>query len=277
MALSSKEKTDLVAFAKEIRKETLLCIAHLGLGHIGGSLSVADILAYLYGKEMKIDPKNPQSDKRDQLVLSKGHSGPALYATLALKGFFPKEWLLTLNRGGTNLPSHCDRTKTPGIDMTTGSLGQGLSAASGMALANKLSKKRTRVFVIIGDGETQEGQNWEAAMSAAKFKLGNLFAFTDNNRMQIDGKTSDVCKVEDLQAKWKAFGWDVYRVNGHSFTAIDSAMQKAKKVKSKPHMIILDTIKGKGGGERFENQVSSHNATLTLEEANKIIKEVLNG
>lgn len=276
MALSNKQKAELVAFANEIRKETLLCIANLGVGHIGGSLSIADILAYLYGKEMKIDPKNPAFDKRDQLVLSKGHSGPALYATLAIKGFFPKEWLLTLNRGGTNLPSHCDRTKTPGIDMTTGSLGQGLSAATGMALANKFLKKRSRVFVIIGDGETQEGQNWEAAMSAAKLKLGNLFAFTDNNKMQIDGKTSDVCKVEDLRAKWTAFGWDVYRVNGHNFNAIDEAVQQAKTVKSKPHMIILDTIKGKGGGKRFENQVSSHNANLTLEEANTIIKEVLN-
>ena len=145
MALSNKQKAELVAFANEIRKETLLFIANLGVGHIGGSLSIADILAYLYGKEMKIDPKNPAFDKRDQLVLSKGHSGPALYATLAIKGFFPKEWLLTLNRGGTNLPSHCDRTKTPGIDMTTGSLGQGLSAATGMALANKFLKKRSRV------------------------------------------------------------------------------------------------------------------------------------
>lgn len=275
MALSAREKKSLTTFAKNIRKETLLCIAHLGVGHIGGSLSIADILAYLYGKEMNVDPKDPQSKKRDELVLSKGHSGPALYATLALKGFFPKKWLLTLNKGGTNLPSHCDRNKTPGIDMTTGSLGQGLSVASGMALANKLSNKKNRVFVIIGDGESQEGQNWEAAMSASHYKLDNLYAFTDNNKMQIDGLTADVCPVENLEAKWKAFGWDTYRANGHDFDSIEEALEKAKSVQGKPHMIILDTIKGKGGGARFENVVSSHNATLTLEEAENIIKEAL--
>lgn len=277
MALSKDEKEKLISFAYDIRKETLLCIATLGVGHIGGSLSVADILAYLYGKAMRVDAKNPHDENRDKLVLSKGHSGPALYSTLALKGFFPKEWLKTLNIGGTNLPSHCDRTKTPGIDMTTGSLGQGLSLACGMAYANRLSKRDSFVYAIIGDGESEEGQIWEAAMAASHFKLDNLIAFTDNNKMQIDGLTNDVMRVEDLVKKWEAFGWNVMRIDGHSFDEIDKAVTTFKKKNGRPSMIIADTIKGKGGGPRFEGQVSSHNATLTLDEANEIIREALHG
>ena len=277
MALTKKEKDDLTEFALSIRRETLRCIGTLGVGHIGGALSVADILAYLYGKAMKIDPKNPKMENRDKLVLSKGHSGPALYATLAIKGFFPMDWLKTLNKGGTSLPSHCDRTKTPGIDMTTGSLGQGLSLAVGMAYANRLLKKDNFVYAIIGDGETEEGQIWEAAMAASHYKLDNLIAFTDNNKMQIDGLTSDVLGVEDLTKKWDAFGWNVVRVNGHSFEELDKAVTSFKNKNGKPSMIIADTIKGKGGGTKFEGQVSSHNAPLTLEEAETIIKEVLCG
>lgn len=277
MALTKKEKDDLTEFALSIRRETLRCIGTLGVGHIGGALSVADILAYLYGKAMKIDPKNPKMENRDKLVLSKGHSGPALYATLALKGFFPMDWLKTLNKGGTSLPSHCDRTKTPGIDMTTGSLGQGLSLAIGMAYANRLLKKDNFVYAIIGDGETEEGQIWEAAMAASHYKLDNLIAFTDNNKMQIDGLTSDVLGVEDLTKKWDTFGWNVVRVNGHSFEELDKAVTSFKNKNGRPSMIIADTIKGKGGGAKFEGQVSSHNAPLTLEEAETIIKEVLCG
>lgn len=277
MALTKKEKDELLSFARDIRKETLLCIATLGVGHIGGSLSVADILAYLYTKAMNVDSKNPHDENRDKLVLSKGHSGPALYATLALKGFFPKEWLKTLNVGGTSLPSHCDRTKTPGIDMTTGSLGQGLSLANGLSYANKFRNRNNFVYAIIGDGESEEGQIWEAAMAASHYHLDNLIAFTDNNKMQIDGLTSDVLGVEDLCKKWDAFGWNVVRINGHSFDELDASVTAFKKKNGKPSMIIADTIKGKGGGKRFENQVSSHNATLTLEEANAIIKEELCG
>lgn len=277
MALTKKEKDELTEFALSIRRETLRCIGTLGVGHIGGALSVADILAYLYGKAMRIDPKNPRMEDRDKLVLSKGHSGPALYATLALKGFFPMDWLKTLNKGGTSLPSHCDRTKTPGIDMTTGSLGQGLSLAIGMAYANRLLKNDNFVYAIIGDGETEEGQIWEAAMAASHYKLDNLIAFTDNNKMQIDGLTSDVLGVEDLTKKWDAFGWNVVRVNGHSFDELDKAVTAFKKKNGKPSMIIADTIKGKGGGAKFEGQVSSHNAPLTLSEAELIIKEVLHG
>ena len=277
MALSDLEKEELLSFARNIRKQTLLCIGTLGVGHIGGALSIADILAYLYTKGMKIDSNNPHWEGRDQLVLSKGHAGPSLYATLALKGYFNMDLLSTLNKGGTILPSHCDRTKTPGIDMTTGSLGQGLSAACGMALAHKLSHKPNFVFAIIGDGESEEGQNWEAAMAASHYALDNLIAITDNNKMQIDGYTKDVLGVEDLVAKWRAFGWNAQRINGHDFDDIDDSISNAKKQNGKPTMIIADTIKGKGGGGRFENQVSSHNAPLTLEDAKTIIKEVLNG
>ena len=277
MALLDSEKKELIDFARDIRKQTLLCIGTLGVGHIGGSLSIADILSYLYTKGMKVDSNNPSWEGRDYLVLSKAHSGPALYSTLALKGFFSMDLLSTLNKGGTLLPSHCDRTKTPGIDMTTGSLGQGLSAASGIALAHKLSKKPNFVFAIIGDGESEEGQNWEAAMAASHYGLDNLIAFTDNNKMQIDGLTKDVLGVEDLVAKWKAFGWNAVRINGHDFDDIDRAVTDAKRQNGKPTMIIADTVKGKGGGARFENQVSSHNAQLTLDEAKEIIKEALNG
>jgi len=257
-------------FAREIRKKTLYTIGKLGVGHIGGALSIADILALLYGHEMKYDPKNPAAPDRDILVLSKGHAGPALYSALALKGFFPLEWLDTLNQGGTRLPSHCDRNRTPGIDMSTGSLGQGLSAACGIALGRKIDGSAVKIFCIIGDGESDEGQNWEAAMFASHQRLVNLIAFTDFNKMQIDGSTDQILDLEDITAKWKSFGWYVERCNGHDIFAMHEAVSRARaqaaEAGAKPSMIILDTIKGKGAAF-CENKVESHNMPFSWETA----------
>jgi len=270
---TSETLAGTTAFAKEIRKKTLYSIGKLGIGHIGGALSIVELLALLYSQEMKVDPSNPLWEDRDMLVLSKGHAGPALYATLALKGFFPLSELDTLNQGGTNLPSHCDRTKTVGIDMSTGSLGQGLSAACGLALAHKVDKKDSRVFAIIGDGESQEGQNWEAAMFAAHYKLDNLIAFTDYNRMQIDGITDDIMNLGDIEGKWKTFGWFVQRTDGHDLEAMHQAIAHAKAQKDKPSMIILDTIKGKGASF-CEGKVTNHNMAFDLATANEAIAQL---
>ncbi len=270
---TSETAARTTSFAKEIRKKTLYSIGRLGVGHIGGALSIVDLLALLYDQEMEIDASNPLWEERDMLVLSKGHAGPALYATLALKGFFPISELDTLNQGGTNLPSHCDRTKTRGIDMSTGSLGQGLSAACGLALAHKIDKKGNRVFAIIGDGESQEGQNWEAAMFASHYKLDNLIAFTDYNRMQIDGITDDIMDLGDIEGKWKTFGWHTQRVNGHDLEAMHQAIQKAKAHKDMPSMIILDTIKGKGAAF-CEGKVTNHNMAFDLATANEAIAQL---
>ncbi len=265
--------TQVQDFAKEIRKKTLYTIGTLGVGHIGGALSIADLLALLYEEVMKIDPNNPLWEERDMLVLSKGHAGPALYATLALKGFFPLSELDTLNQGGTNLPSHCDRTKTVGVDMSTGSLGQGLSTACGLALAHKVDKKDNRIFAIIGDGESQEGQNWEAAMFAAHYKLDNLTAFTDYNKMQIDGTTDEVMTLGDIEGKWNSFGWFTQRVDGHDLEAMSQAIKRAKEHKGKPSMIILDTIKGKGAAF-CEGKLSNHNMAFDMAVANEAIAQL---
>jgi transketolase len=264
---------ELADFAQEIRKKTLYTIGKLGVGHIGGALSIADILALLYGHEMNYDPKNPAKEDRDILVLSKGHAGPALYAALALKGFFPLAWLDTLNQGGTRLPSHCDRNRTPGIDMTTGSLGQGFSAACGIALGKKADYPRARVFTIIGDGESQEGQVWEAAMFAAQYGLSNLIGFTDYNKLQIDGPVHDIIGVENIEDKWRSFGWFVQRCDGHDFSAMRRAVSEARSrggEKGKPSMIILDTVKGKGAAF-CEGKVESHNMPVSMAMAEEAI------
>lgn len=264
--METQELKQLEAKAKDIRKMTIDTIGFLGVGHIGGALSIVDVLTLLYEKYMDVSPADPKKKNRDKLVLSKGHAGPALYCMLADKGFFPKEWLHTLNKGGTNLPSHCDMNRTPGIDMTTGSLGQGISAAIGLALANRLDKIDKKVYLIIGDGETNEGQIWEGAMSAPHFKLNNLIAFTDNNKMQIDGYVNDIMNIEDLGAKWTAFGWYVQRVNGHDFQEMDMAIQRAHNEKHRPSMIILDTIKGKGA-HFAERRLDNHNMNFDYETA----------
>ncbi|GHV76759.1 transketolase [Spirochaetia bacterium] len=242
-----KEKlTYLKGQAKEIRKLTIEEIGTLGTGHIGGTMSIADLLALLYFHRMKVDPAQPRLKDRDQLVVSKGHAGPAVYSALALKGFFPKDWLKTLNQGGTKLPSHCDRNLTPGIDMTAGSLGQGFSVALGIALGLRIDKIPARVYTIIGDGESDEGQIWEGALFGAAQRLANVTAFTDYNKQQLDGYTRDILDLGDLKAKWAAFGWYTQEVDGHDIPALDEAIEKSLSEKNKPSMIIMNTIKGKG-------------------------------
>ncbi|NLW02547.1 MAG: transketolase [Clostridiaceae bacterium] len=216
-----------------------------GFGHVGGSLSIADALAVLYGKHMKYDPKNPKWEGRDYLVLSKGHCGPALYSTLAIKGFFPREELLTINKLGTRLPSHTDKNLTPGIDMTTGALGQGVSCALGMALGLKLQGKKNIVYSIIGDGEAQEGQVWETMLIAPNKGLSNFIVILDNNRQQLDGFTDDISSLGDVCRKAEAFGWFAVDVDGHDLAAIDQAIEECKR-SEKPGFINLKTIKGKG-------------------------------
>ena len=257
--------------AFEIRCRTIREIASFGSGHIGGSMSIVELLSYLYFHEMNIDPENPAKEDRDRLVVSKGHSGPAVYAALSLRGFFPEEWLGTLNQGGTRLPSHCDMTKTPGVDFTGGSLGQGLSAAIGIALGQRLRKQDARSFVIIGDGEAQEGQIYEAAEAAGAWGVDNLFAFLDQNGQQLDGYTADIIPSINTVERWKSFGWDVYEISGHDYAQIEEAIEKAKTVKGKPHMIVMNTIKSYGYIPGEGNK-SNHSMTITKEGAEEAIK-----
>ena len=215
-------------------------------GHPGGSLSIADVVTYLYFEEMNVDPKDPKNPNRDRLVLSKGHTAPALYAVLAEKGYFPKEDLLTLRQADSYLQGHPDMKHTPGVDMTTGSLGLGVSAACGMALAAKIDKKDYRTYAIIGDGESEEGQVWEAMMAANKYHLDNLCACVDVNGLQIDGETKDVMPTEPLDKKFESFGWHVIKIDGHDFEQIEAAYREAEQTKGQPTMILAKTVKGKG-------------------------------
>lgn len=249
-------------FALEIRIALLEELKARGFGHIGGSLSVCDLLAVLYGKVMKYNPEDPKWIDRDKLVCSKGHAGPAIYATLALKGFFPKEQLSTLNRPGTNLPSHCDKNKTIGIDCTTGSLGQGTSQAVGMALGDKLKGRDCRTFLIVGDGELDEGQCWEAAMFTAGKKVTNLTWIVDNNRRQLDGPTDEILPLFDLRAKFEAFGFEAVRVKGNDVEALYDAL--TKQPTDKPIAIIMDNIKG-SGVKAVEDTPANHSMTVNAE------------
>ena len=242
--MTKEQVKKLEEFALKIRIGTVECIKSRGFGHIGGSLSVADLLAVLYGEVMNVDPADPKKEDRDKLVCSKGHAGPAVYATLALKGYFPYEKLLTLNQPGTDLPSHCDRKKTPGIDMTTGSLGQGTSTAVGLALGDRLQGRDCRTYLVVGDGEAEEGQVWEAAMFTAAKKLTNLVWIIDWNKKQLDGYVKDINDPGDFQAKFEAFGFDAVTVDGHDVEKLYEAL--TKKAEEKPIAIILDTVKGKG-------------------------------
>lgn len=268
--MQQAEIRELERLAKRARILTIDAIGRLGVGHVGGSLSIIEALTVLYNKRMQIDPRNPTWPRRDRLVLSKGHAGPALYSVLSLRGFFPQEWLYTLNRGGTRLPSHCDMNRTPGIDMTTGSLGQGLSAALGMALGLRNDGFGSTVYVIIGDGESNEGQVWEAAMAASHFHLDSVIAFTDYNKMQIDGLNGEIMNLENLTEKWISFGWFVQRIDGHDIESIDDAVSHAQAEKGRPSMIVLDTIKGKGA-PFAEGLVANHNMPVELETAKKAI------
>lgn len=252
-------------------------IGKLGVGHLGGSMSVIEALVVIYYNHMRIDPADPQKEGRDRFVLSKGHAGPALYAVLAEKGFFPLEWLDTLNRPGTRLPSHADMNRTPGVDMTTGSLGQGFSCSVGIALGSLLRDDGANIYTIIGDGESDEGLIWEAAMYAGHKKLDNLIAFTDYNRMQLDGPTTKVNSLEPLEDKWRAFGWNVQRVDGHDVEAIDTATRFAKLQSEKPSMIILETLKGKGVSFLEATYLNNHNVVLSAEQHAQALMELKGG
>lgn len=244
--LTKKECLELNIFSAEIRKETIHAIAAAGSGHIGGAMSMVEALAVLYQKVMHIDPKQPKLSDRDRFILSKGHCGPSLYATLSLRGYFPREALLTLNQGDTILPSHADRNKTPGIDYSTGSLGQGISMAVGSALAAAYLKKNYDTYCMLGDGECDEGQVWEAVLFAAQHKLEHLIAFVDYNQQQLDGAIEDVCALGNLEEKFRQFGWHAQSVDGHSVAEIYDAIEAARAQKGKPSVIVLRTRKGQG-------------------------------
>ncbi len=257
----------------DIRIATIREIASAGYGHIGGALSIADVLGGLYGGVMRIRPAEPDWDGRDFLVLSKGHCGPALYAALALAGYFPKEELETLNRGGTSLPSHCDRMKTKGIDMTTGSLGQGISAAVGIALANQMRGLDSYTYCIIGDGECQEGQVWEAAELAVQMKLERLIVFLDANKCQLDCPVEELRHGQDLAEKWRAFGWMTQEAQGYDAGSITECIDSAKSQHKAPSMILLDTIKGLGD-DFAERTAFNHYMVVNHEMAEAAVDEI---
>ena len=264
--MTDERRLDLRRFALKIRIGTVEALKARGFGHIGGSLSIADALAVLYGSVMRYDPQNPAWEQRDKLVCSKGHAGPGVYATLAVKGFFPYEDLKTLNQPGTYLPSHCDKNKTPGVDMTTGSLGQGTSAAVGIALGDRLKGRDSRTYLLVGDGESDEGQVWEAAMFTAAKKITNLIWLVDDNKKQLDGYTQDVLPIFDLEAKFAAFGFDARRVDGNDIAQVYDAL--TAPIGDKPRAIILDTVKGKGIRE-VEETMGNHSMTVAADVCDK--------
>lgn len=267
---------ELKEIARNIRVDIINMLEKSQSGHPGGSLSAVEILTALYFQEMKVDPKNPKWEARDRFVLSKGHASPVLYGTLAEKGFFPKEELDNFRKIDSMLQGHPDMKGIPGVDMTTGSLGQGLAAANGMALAGKLDNKDYRVYALIGDGESQEGLIWEAAMLAAHYKLDNITVFLDHNGLQIDGLNKDIMDIEPIDEKFKAFGWHVLNIDGHSFDDILSAIEEAKNTKGKPTMIIARTHKGRGVSF-MEDQVGWHGKAPSAEEASKALEELGGG
>ncbi len=271
--MDKKRLEELKEKAFEIRAATIREIASFGSGHIGGAMSICDLLALLYFEEMNIEEKNPAKEDRDRLVVSKGHAGPAVYASLALKGYFPMEMLATLNRGGTNLPSHCDMLKTPGVDFTAGSLGQGFSAAMGIALGQRVKGIDAVTYTIIGDGESQEGQIWEAAEFAGAQKLDGVIAFEDLNGQQLDGYTADIIpeEKESVKKRWESFGWDTVIVDGHDIEALHNAVERAKKTPGKPHMIVMITQKSRGYvfGEGVK---ANHSMPIKPEEAEEAVR-----
>ena len=262
--------------ARHMRANIIRMLTEAGSGHPGGSLSIVDILNVLYFEEMNIDPRNPKKEDRDRFVLSKGHAAPGFYAALAERGYFPEAELWQLRKTGAMLQGHPDMKHIPGVDMSTGSLGQGLSAANGMAIAAKLDQKDYRVYAIAGDGELQEGQIWEAAMSAAHYKLDNLVLFVDHNGLQIDGANDEVMTVSPIDAKFRAFGWNVLSICGHDYAAIRGALAAARSVKEKPTAIIAETIKGKGVSF-MENQVGWHGTAPSREQCEQALKELEGG
>ncbi|MBQ7065197.1 MAG: transketolase [Lachnospiraceae bacterium] len=264
---------ELQKVANEVRKGIIASVHSAKAGHPGGSLSAADIFTYLYFEEMNIDPKNPDMENRDRFVLSKGHTAPGLYAALAHKGFFPVEDLTTLRKLGSYLQGHPCMQHTPGVDMSSGSLGQGVSAAVGMALSGKMDNKDYRVYTLLGDGEIQEGQVWEAAMFAGHRKLDNLVVIVDNNGLQIDGNVEDVCSPYPIDKKFEAFNFHVITVDGHDFDAIRAAFKEAKETKGMPTAIIAKTVKGKGVSF-MENQASWHGVAPNDEQFGQAMSEL---
>lgn len=259
--------------AKDIRIDIVKSLFHAGSGHPGGSLSAADILTVLYFHEMNINPDDPKMVDRDKFVLSKGHAGPVLYAALAERGFFPKEDLVTLRKLGSKLQGHPDMELVPGVEMSTGSLGQGFSTAIGMALAGKLDKSSSRIYTLLGDGELQEGIVWEAAMAASHYELDNLCVVVDWNGLQIDGYNDDVMSVTPIPEKFKAFGFETIEIDGHSIEEIVEAFEKAKSIKGKPTVIVAKTVKGKGVSF-MEDQAGWHGKAPNEEQAKDAVKEL---
>ena len=271
--METTKKVQLQRIANHVRQGVIEGVYHAKSGHPGGSLSIADTLTYLYYNEMKVDPANPKWEERDRLVLSKGHCCPALYSVLAEKGYFDKSELKSLRHVGAMLKGHPDMKHIPGVDMSSGSLGQGISAACGIALAGKLKKADWRVFTILGDGEIEEGQVWEAAMFAAHHKLDNLVAVVDNNNLQIDGRVSDVCSVYPIDEKFRAFGWEVFTADAHDFDSLDAAFTAATAVQGKPAVIIQKSVKGKGVSF-MEDQAGWHGKAPSQEQYEQAMAEL---
>ena len=271
--MESSEKKQLSLKACRVRQHIIEGTFHAKSGHPGGSLSAADVITYLYFYEMNIDPANPKWEDRDRFVLSKGHAAPALYGALAVRGFFPEDAIKTLRKPDSFLQGHPDMKGTPGVDMSTGSLGQGVSCAVGMALAGKVAGRDYRVFALLGDGEIQEGQVWEAAMFAAHKKLDNLTIFIDNNNLQIDGTMEEVNSPYPIPEKFQAFGWHTVEIDGHDFDAIEKAVREAGSVQDKPTAVILHTVKGKGVSF-MENQVGWHGVAPNAEQYEAAMNEL---
>ena len=274
--MEANKLKELKLLCANVRIDILEMLMKFGQGHLGGSMSCVELFAVLYGKQLNVDPKNPKKEDRDQVVLSKGHAGPVWYSTLAERGFFPKDWLFTLNQGGTLLPSHPDRTKTPGVDMTTGSLGQGTSTAAGIATAMKKRGLNSYTYLIVGDGELNEGQCWEAFQYIANYKLNNCIVIIDDNKRQLDGYTKDVINPFSYQEKMKAFGFYTLTAKGDDLEAIDDTINKLKEVKDSAVCMILDSVKGQG--VKFFEELSSHHSVKFNEEytneANKAIAQL---
>ena len=275
VAIVQNDVAEFKPVAKQLRVDIIRMIEAAGSGHPGGSLSVIDLLTVLYLKFLRHDPKRPDWPERDRVILSKGHACPALYAVMAYSGYFPKENLMTLRKLGSPLQGHPDRLKLPGIEFSSGSLGQGLSVGIGMALAAKLDKKDFKTYVILGDGEIQEGQCWEALMAAPKFKLDNLVMILDHNNGQIDGHVDEVMPIDPMEDKLKSFGWEVSAIDGHDFAQIDKAFTQAQKASGMPHAIVAKTVKGKGVSF-MENVIAWHGKAPNKEEADRAVEEILN-
>lgn len=268
MAISEQEYHELERLAAKIRLDTLCSIKKMGQGHLGGSFSIVELLAVLYGKQLRVNPQDPQWADRDRLVLSKGHAGAALYSALANTGYFDRSWLWTINEGGTRLPSHPDRWKTPGVDATTGSLGQGTSMAAGIATGLRLAGKDNFVYLIVGDGELNEGQCWEAFQYIAHFKLNHCIVIIDDNKKQLDGPTKDILDPFDIQQKMTAFGFYTEKVPGADMHAIDEAIERCKAIEDQAVCIVLDSVKGQGV-PFFEELDANHSVKFTTDEINQ--------